>query len=136
MNKHETPAISVRPMRGYPIIRMEWARKVTEHDVRDAFQQITALLDESTTPLYVLVDITVRPNFPLYTTAVGALQGPHNHPQLAEWLVIGKGNRMGQIISDVISARSKRTNIRWFDDEVQALAYLAEQDNSDQSMIA
>lgn len=85
-----TQTVSVESINDYPAVRMTWARIVNEQDVRAAFQQITQLLDESDSPLYVLVDITVNPNFPLITTIIGALQGPHNSPKLAEWLVVGK----------------------------------------------
>ncbi len=120
---YSTRTVEVVPVAGYPALRMFWQHHIERADLQPAFQQITAALQQSTCPLYVIVDLSHDPQFPIVDTMMGALRGPFRHPQLAEWLVCGS-NSSARMIGSLLTKATRRNNIRWFADEAEALAYL------------
>jgi hypothetical protein len=84
---------------------------------------LNTILNEAPEPIYVFVDLRERPNFPLADTLRGALDGPFRNPNLKEWLVIGS-SAMAHTIGRMLSAMTRRHNIKWFDSEEEAVAYL------------
>jgi hypothetical protein len=104
------------------IIKMTWEQRVTETDVNEAFQKINELLNQSAKPQYVLVDITIKPDFPVMTTVQSALAGPYNNKRLIEWLFVGT-NRLARTIEQILGGLTNRRNVRWFTTEADALDY-------------
>lgn len=96
------------------IILMQWEHLIYREDVRAAFETVSQLLDESPVPIYVVVDISSNPQFPLTETVNGAINGPARNPKLKGWLVIGKNN-LARIIGRTISSLTGDRNIHWFD---------------------
>lgn len=118
--------IRVARIDGYPAIKMVWEQRVIVDDVGPAFMAIVEMLDASDEPLFVLVDITSRPLFPLAETMTQALAGPYRHPGLLEWLVVG-GTSQARIIEEFLSRVTGRENVRWFHSEEAALMHIEAQ---------
>jgi hypothetical protein len=106
------------------VIKMTWEQRVTEKDVNEAFQKINELLNQSTKPSFVIVDITAKPDFPVMTTVHSALAGPYNNKLLREWLIVGT-NRLARTIEQILGGLTNRRNVRWFTIEADALDYAA-----------
>jgi hypothetical protein len=104
-------------------IYFQWDHLVLREDVRPAFEQIDRLLDASPDPIYVVVDISSNPQFPLTETVNAAIQGPARHPKLKGWLVVGKSN-MARIIGRSINAMTGKRNIQWFESYADALIFV------------
>ena len=119
----QQPTVHVKPITGYPALKMIWQHRVKEADVQPAFQDIMTALQEASSSLYVVVDLSKDPMFPLVETVYQALRGPFRNPKLAEWLVFSS-NGAARTIGETLSKTARRNNIRWFDDEDEALAYL------------
>ena len=115
--------ISVDSINNPHALRMVWHQDVQKSDVTWAFQQIETRLRNTDQPLYVIVDITAKPNFPLAATINAAMFGPYRNPQLKEWLIVGT-NTMAKSIERVLAGSMGRKNVRWFETEDAALAYL------------
>lgn len=118
--------VDIEDIEGHPAIKMTWQHQVKYYDVRDAFRGIEAKLNTSTQPLYVVVDITRSPNFPLNATVGEAAAGPYRNPNLVEWLIIGS-NRGARMIEHLLSSITGRHNVRWFKTEAEVIAYLDSQ---------
>jgi TctA family transporter len=116
--------VSVQQLNTY-IVKMSWSNKVNDQDVRNSFKEINSLLSVSAQPMFVLVDITADPNFPIAATLTGALFGPYRNPNLREWLIVGS-NKAAHFIERTLSGATGRTIVRWFDTEADAAAYVAE----------
>lgn len=123
-----TSTVHVEPTSQPNVIKMTWQRHVQERDVCLAFEKITSLLDKSSQPCYVIVDITHDPNFPIYTTIHNALVGPNRHPRLCAWLIIGS-NRAARLIATTMTSVTRRSNIYWFNTEDEAITYIDSQVN-------
>jgi hypothetical protein len=120
-----TLTVSVEPIEGYPALKMIWQHDVIEADVAPAFAKISAALDATNRPLYVVVDLLSSPRFPIMTTVQEAL-APYRDPMLKEWLVVGS-NWMAKAIESTLARITRHKNVRWFKTEAEALAYLADQ---------
>ena len=120
--------VHVEPVEGHNALSMIWQENVTKADVKAAFKAIEARLQTTESPLFVIVDITANPNFPLLETINAALFGPYRHPRLKEWLIIG-ANRSAQMIERVLAGSVVRKNVRWFTNADEALVYLNETQN-------
>lgn len=107
-------------------ISMVWNSKVSPKDVKAAFAEIDSILNASESPLYVLVDISANPNFPIADTIAGVLFGPYRNKNLKGWLIIGKTS-MAQMIERVLSSVTGIKNVFWFDTEEEALEYALSQ---------
>ena len=118
--------IIVEDVRGHRAIKMTWQHQVIYNDVRDAFHSINFTLNASTEPMYVVVDITSNPNFPLNATITEAAAGPYRNPKLKEWLIIGSSG-LARIIEQILSSLTGRRNVRWFKTEAEVMAYLESQ---------
>jgi hypothetical protein len=116
------PTVDVQPIEYLPALKMTWQHKVVDKDVIMAFESITAALNNSKKPLYVVVDLLSNPNFPLMVTVQNALE-PYRHPQLQEWLIVGS-NWMAKTIEGTLSKITRHKNVRWFDSEDEALDYM------------
>jgi hypothetical protein len=124
--KTPVKTVEIEDFEGFPAIRMTWQHVVKYYDLRDAFRGIEAKLNVSTRPLYVVVDITRSPNFPLNATVAEAAAGPYRNPNLVEWLIIGS-NRGAHIVEQVLSSITGRRNVRWFKTEAEVITYLQNQ---------
>ena len=111
------------PVDGHRALLMQWSTAPDKGDVRDAFQQMTDFLDQSPTPLWVIVDVSANPRFPLSETITGAFWGPFRNKKLTEWLVVG-ANSTAHTIGRTLIGITRRDNIRWFGTMDEALAYL------------
>lgn len=118
--------ITVEPVPDAPAILMSWDHNVTAGDVRNAFQQLNTLLNMSTTPQYVIVDLLNDPRMPIMETVISALTGPFRNRRLIEWLVIGSSSA-GQSIESMLNRVTGRSNVRWFDSHDEVNAYLLRQ---------
>ncbi|MBI1276689.1 MAG: hypothetical protein GC179_01040 [Anaerolineaceae bacterium] len=104
------------------IIKMTWANKVNDNDVRKSFKEINQILNDSARPMFVMVNIMSDPQFPIGATLTSALFGPYRHPRLQEWLIVGT-NRTAQFIERTLAAATGNSNVRWFTDEAEAIDY-------------
>lgn len=116
------PTVSVEPIEGYPALKMIWQHDVVEADVAPAFARISAALDATNRPLYIVVDLLSNPRFPIMTTVQEALS-PYRDPMLKEWLIVGS-NWMAKAIEGTLARITRHKNVRWFKTETEALAYL------------
>jgi hypothetical protein len=115
--------VKVEPIEGWPAIRMTWCAQVKSNDVHRAFEKVCEHVFRATRPLYIVVDITASPNFPIFETVVGALP-VFKDPHLAAWLMIGS-NSGAKAVESLLSRVTGRSNVQWFDAESDALDYLA-----------
>jgi hypothetical protein len=104
------------------MIKMMWGQNPTEHDVRKAFHIVNSILSHSPRAMYVLVDITSKPNFPMMTTVKSAYNGPYSNPNMREWLIVGS-HRMAQLIEHTLGLMTGIDNVKWFPTEADALNY-------------
>ena len=104
-------------------IKMTWASRVNDNDVKQSFKEIDKILSAAAHPMFVVVDITSNPNFPITATLTGALFGPHRNPKLREWLIIGS-NTAAHFIERTLSGATGRIIVRWFETEAQVSAYI------------
>lgn len=111
------------PIAGLPAVKLWWASRVDQKDVKPAFERLTTLINESPVPIYVLVDLSQRPDLPVIETIHNAISGPFRNANLAEWLVVGS-SPLAQIIGRSLSMLASRSNIRHFESEQAAMAYL------------
>ncbi|MCU0465554.1 MAG: hypothetical protein MUF38_13420 [Anaerolineae bacterium] len=118
------PSVSLTSIEDRPqALLMRWERDVRPGDTREAFRQLLQRLNQTATPLYVVVDIQSQPRFNLSETVGAALMGPFSHDKLAEWLVVGS-TPVARTISSTLSAFTNRKNIRWFNAYDDVWAYL------------
>jgi hypothetical protein len=115
--------VRVEPMEGWPAIKMTWCAQVNSNDVHRAFEAICEHVFTAVRPVYVVVDITASPNFPIFETVVGALP-VFKDPKLAAWLIVGS-NSGAKAVEGLLSRVTGRSNVQWFDAESDALDYLA-----------
>lgn len=119
----DMPTVYVEPIHGRNAVRMVWAKDPSGADVYRAFKDITAYIKTSVAPVYILVDITCKPRFPMNETIRGAINGPFRNPQVAEWLVVGT-TPQARAIARTLTGVTRRENIQWFHTEDAALTYL------------
>lgn len=119
---HE-PTVTVTAVPNHHALVLRWAAWINEFDVPAAFHEMTAALDRASLPLHVIVDLTQNPNLPLATTISETVSGPFMHPMMGQWLVVGS-NRRAEIVARTVTAIGLRTNINWFDDMAEAMAFL------------
>ena len=94
-------------------LHMTWARNVRHEDVTDAFETLVACLDGSAHPVFVIVDLTSRPVFPMLHTTFRALPA-FGHRNLGCWLVVGESS-LGRMIEDTLMNVSRRKDcVKWF----------------------
>jgi hypothetical protein len=120
------PTVTVEYLNQYQAIRMTWQHKVSYIDLRDAFHSINSILNAASEPMYVIVDITSDPNFPLGATITEAASGPYRNPKLKAWLIIGS-NGLARIIERILGGLTGRKNVLWFKSEAEVTAYLEQQ---------
>ncbi|MEO8611404.1 MAG: hypothetical protein ABI690_26135 [Chloroflexota bacterium] len=117
--------VRVEPIENYPALKMTWQHDVRDLDVVNAFKQINTILQNSTDPVFVVVDLSANPNFPLLTTIHEAI-APYRNPLLEEWLVIGS-NWMARAVEGTLAKLTRQKNVRWFTKEVDVMDYLSTQ---------
>ena len=117
------PSVITEPTNAPNVIQMTWQQQVVEEDVQAAFGSITQYLAQTLEPIYVIVDLVAKPNFPMATTISEALRGPFGHPQLAGWVIVG-GNRAASVIEKVLSNITRRKNVYWVENYADAKAFL------------
>lgn len=106
-------------------ILMTWANVVTHLDVKEAFKEVDVILNKAEEEMFVVVDISTNPNFPLSATISGALYGPYRNPQLREWLIVGSSVVAHSIERTLVNITG-RSNVRWFTTLAEAFAYAEE----------
>ncbi len=116
------PTVSVSRIEGHNAVKMTWQRSIAPTDVRAAFQQIVAFMEESEQPVHVVVDITSNPRFPLLDTIYGALV-PFRHRNMGFWLIIGS-NRLAYTIERSLVSLTGHAIVRWLETEEDALVDL------------
>jgi len=110
-------------------VKMVWASRVNDTDVKQSFKAVDAILTSAGHPMFVVVDITADPNFPISATLTGALFGPYRNPNLREWLIIGS-NTAAKFIERTLSAATGRTIVRWFATDAEAAAFITQASES------
>lgn len=116
------PTVVVSPIDGCNAVKMIWQQSVQSTDVRAAFRQIVAFMEQADQPVHVVVDITRSPRFPLLETIHGALV-PFRHARMGYWLIVGS-NRLAYTIERSLVGLTGREIVRWFDTEDDAMAEL------------
>lgn len=120
-----TPTVYVEAMPQHAAWRMVWEHTVDERDVKRAFQRIEDILHAADTPVFIVVDITRNPRFPLRQTVTSAVAA-YRHPLLEKWLVVGK-SMLGETIERLLASITQERKVAWFDTEAQALAHIERQ---------
>jgi len=105
------------------VIQMVWSHKVNDQDVRNSFKLVNQLLEAANHPIFVAVDISADPNFPIAATLTGALFGPYRNPNLREWLIIGS-NSAARFIERTLSGATGRVIVRWFESRAEVDVYV------------
>jgi hypothetical protein len=123
MTSYSEPTVKVEPLDGSSAYRMTWLHQIDPRDVHTAFAELNKALKNATTPIDVIVDLQANPRFPLATTLMECLNGPFRHARLGEWIVISANHEV-RTIGRTLSAIARRSNIRWFTTEADALSYL------------
>jgi hypothetical protein len=108
---------------GYAAWMLEWEQVINKDEIAPVFRKIVRALDASDEPLYVVVDLTKDPEFPMSQTINAALWGPFRHKRLQAWLVVGS-NRTAQVIGRTLNNLTRRDNIVWYETVEEAFAYL------------
>lgn len=119
----EKPSVYIEPLENYPALLMYWQRAVAKEDVSRAFQTIHTSLDASEQSLYIVVDITESPRFPMLETISSAMRGVYGHPKLILWLVVGS-NTMAETIERVLSHSTGKKKVEWFASQAAALSFI------------
>lgn len=121
--------VSVAISESHPnVMLMQWEKEIETGDVAAAFEQINMVLNSSSSPMYVLVDILSKPQFPMSETISSALRGSFGHENLKAWLIAGE-NRLAHVIEKVLSNITRRKNVEWFtsmDDVIEFLDLVVE----------
>lgn len=121
----QTQTINITNYKHFRAISMDWSKHVDKHDIKVAFQDITAQLDAEPQPICIVVDLRDNTFMPLAETFKGAVWGPHRHPNLAAWLVIGE-NTFARYVAGMLDRFGEDKAIKWFANEVEVDAYLEE----------
>ena len=124
MTSSNNRTVIVEPIENEVAILMNWQKNVQPEDVRLAYEDIMTVLQQTSTPIYVIVDLTANPQMPMSETLRGALYGPYGHPMLKQWLVVGK-HQVGQVISRLLEQATRKKQVIWFDTMEEARQYLA-----------
>lgn len=119
----DKPTVYVELLDNPVAIQMVWSRYVDKQDVANAFRDINTLLNESSKPLHIIVDLQNNPQMPVAVTLNSALFGPYRNPQLKSWLIIGSSS-MGRVVENVLSSVTGRNNVQWFNNPDEVFAYL------------
>lgn len=106
------------------MVKMTWGQRPAVKDIRRAFEEVVDYLEERVDPVYVIIDITSNPHFPIVSTVQAAMPAFRNE-MLRAWLVIGS-NSLAQVIEGILSGVTKRRNVHWFANEDEMLAFVAE----------
>jgi hypothetical protein len=115
--------VTVTPITGFQhALQMRWDKVPSVPDVNQAFDEILKSLNAADQKIYVLVDISDSPRFPLAVTITHASQ-IHRHPNMGDWLVIGS-SAMAKFIGTTISSLSS-SKVIWFQTQEAALQHLA-----------
>ena len=115
--------VTAKPIEHLHAIKMIWQHSAKTEDIIEAFEQITEYLGQSEELVYVVVDITSKPNFPMAVTINSAFIGPYGHPKLAQWLIVGS-NQMARMIERTLSFLARRKNVLWFETEQAVMEHL------------
>lgn len=116
--------VRVTPYDDYPALLMQWDSNIRTSDARAAFENIFHLLNQTQTPLYIVIDLQANPHFPVQETISGALVGLFGHVMLLEWLIVGK-NPTARMMGRTLSTFMSRNTLQWFDSTHEIHAYLA-----------
>jgi fructose-specific component phosphotransferase system IIB-like protein len=106
---------------------MHWQRQVVVADVDKAYEDIEAFLSTAEKGLYVIVDISADPVFPLSATLRGAL-GPHRNPRLLGWVVIGS-NAVARLVARMLNTTNRKQIIHWVDSYADAITFVEKKRN-------
>lgn len=122
----ESSTVVVHSEQDDRILRMTWARAVSHDDITTAFKTLKAYLDHAPEPVFVIVDLTSKPMFPMLHTSFQALPA-FVHKNLKCWLVVGESS-LGRVIEQTLVRVSRRTDcVLWFHNMRDASAYVSEQ---------
>ena len=116
--------VSLRQLEGRHVVETIWSQNIDPDDVRDTMCTINTLLDKTSLPLHVIIDIRQNPDFPLWSTIKETMFGPFRHPNMGHWLVIGS-NKTAKFIAYILTEVSNRASIVWFDDEASLWQYVS-----------
>lgn len=121
----DSSSVTIQPYKHYHAILMKWGKSGKKEDIKRAFDEISAKLDTVTSPTCVVVDLRDNNFIPMANTARRAMTGPHRHPMIACWLVMGE-NRFAHYIADMLNMFTDEGKIKWFDDEAAVDDFLNE----------
>ncbi len=121
--EYNGPTVTVELVPEYPLFRVICKQRVDKQDVIPAFQTIMNGLEQTEKRMYVLVDIRQNTQLPIKEIVGAAFWGPHRHPNLVAWLVVGS-NALARSIARLMSQISRRQNVQWFENEAEALTYI------------
>ena len=109
---------------------MKWQHDIKPSDVRLAFETISDALRTTSSPIYVVVDLTQNPRFPLSETMFSALDCYH-HPNLEAWLILG-GGKAARAIEGFLSSMTGKQNVYWFETMADVLKRLQQETNAEE----
>jgi hypothetical protein len=115
--------VTVQHLEQPPAVKLVWMDGVDDGDLRAALGDLTAHLDGSDRPHYVIMDIRRDPRFPIADMVIDALVGPFQHEKLLEWLMVGDSPAAREAECE-LERLTGRSGLRWFDTHYDTLAYL------------
>ncbi len=119
----QSKSIEIGTYKDFRAINMTWKKHIDRKDVKFAFDELTTILDNQEEPICVIIDLQENSFMPLTDTFKAALRGPHSHPNLAIWLVIGE-NVFARSIADMLNRFGDNQKIQWFDSNADIDAFL------------
>lgn len=116
-------SVTATPIEGYPAWLLTWEHTIIPDDIAPAFRSLTRALDESTKPLWIIVDLRANPTLPILETFSSAFRGPFMHKNMGEWLVVGS-NSVARTIGRTLSKVTNRSNILWMNSMEEAFNHM------------
>ena len=86
----KSDAIQVANYKNFRALKITCAKFIYKNDLLKAFASVNKILDEVSVPICVIIDLRNNSFMPITETFHAMLTGPHIHPNLDSWLVIGE----------------------------------------------
>ena len=113
----------VEPLAGYGALQLVWQEKADPQEISHAFESLKIYLDSYDEPVYVLVDISSKPQIPIMYTIHNVLSGIHQHKNLMQWVVVGESTAAKRVAS-VLNSFSGQEKIVWVGSRDEAIEHI------------
>lgn len=118
-------ALHFEPIEGYNALYLNWHNRAKNNDVVTILNELNDILEKTTSPLHLIIDLRGKPNIPIHTTVAKVLQGPAFHPMMGYWLLVAPSTTI-RIVVNAINAIDSKVTHSWHDTLEEAYEYLHE----------